>query len=331
MKINIVFFLIFWIVFSYINNAYSQTNIVPNEKNLIKNGNLQLGYTAFKSYNINDEQIQVEDIKNFKTCVKDNHGKILYISETVAQFAILYEVEIEVKKFHNYTFSFEFSSLKTHETPEIRTVMNGRQVGSGIELSKNACFWLQSQFEWQSDESEKLKISIIKGDKSSNDVLFDNFVLVDNGAYKNDLDLKISNNFNTKEQKASDEYSYSKPVVQVANENILFDAGSFKIKPYAYPYLHASLNYMRNNPKVCLRLTGFTDNQGNADQNELLALKRAQEVRRFFTGKGILVWRIQCESKGGNESLNDNKTEDERALNRRVAFHFYESDLLFNE
>lgn len=308
-----------------INNVWAQANIVPNEKNLIQNGNLQSGYSGFKSFNLNDAQIQVEDIHNFKHCVKDNHGKILYIDGSVSQFAVLYEVEIKVQKYYNYQLSFQFSSLKTHETPEIRTVLNGRQVGSGIELSKNACYWLENKYEWQSENAEVLKISIIKGDKSNFDVLFDNFSLIEIGKYKPEYNLNLDKNAEKNEKINNAMYAYSKPGVSISNENILFDAGSFKIKDYAYPYLYASLNYLRNNPNIFLKLTGYTDNQGNADQNEILALKRAQEVRRFFTGRGIIVWRIQCESKGGNEAINDNSNEEDRALNRRVAFSFYEN------
>lgn len=301
-------------------------NLNSNKKNLIVNADFQSGYSGFKSYNINDIQIQVEDIQNFKNCSNNNeHNKVLYLDESVSSNAVLWNQIITVKPYHNYFFSFEFSSLKYTETPEVRIIINGRQVGSALELAKNACFWLRNSYEWQSDENSTIEISIVKGDNSKKDVLFDNFKLYECESYKKNEDLNLSEKLIESKPTNTDDIkiSFSKSVVYLADDNVFFDAGSFKLTKYSFDYLYLCLNYLRNNPDVHADLTGHTDSLGVADHNEILGLKRAQEIRRFFTGRGIDYRRVHCNTKGGSEPLKDNSNDTNRAMNRRVFVHFY--------
>jgi outer membrane protein OmpA-like peptidoglycan-associated protein len=75
---------------------------------------------------------------------------------------------------------------------------------------------------------------------------------------------------------------------------------------------------LRDNPELRVRLVGHTDNVGSARFNQRLSLERARVIGDYLVEKGIDESRIETEGKGLAEPLNDNKNEEERALNRRV-------------
>jgi outer membrane protein OmpA-like peptidoglycan-associated protein len=72
-----------------------------------------------------------------------------------------------------------------------------------------------------------------------------------------------------------------------------------------------------------VKLTGHTDNVGSAGFNMRLSLYRANVVREYLIEKGVEPPRIETRGKGLTEPLNENKTEAERGLNRRVELLIY--------
>jgi outer membrane protein OmpA-like peptidoglycan-associated protein len=72
-----------------------------------------------------------------------------------------------------------------------------------------------------------------------------------------------------------------------------------------------------------VRLTGHTDNVGSAAFNMRLSVYRANVIRQYLIEKGVYPSRIQADGKGLTEPLNENKTEADRAQNRRVELIIY--------
>lgn len=68
-----------------------------------------------------------------------------------------------------------------------------------------------------------------------------------------------------------------------------------------------------------IQLTGHTDNQGKAKNNQSLGLRRAETVKRIFIEKGVNKEQIETASKGENSPIASNKTEAGRNKNRRVT------------
>lgn len=66
-------------------------------------------------------------------------------------------------------------------------------------------------------------------------------------------------------------------------------------------------------------VVGFTDDQGEADENQKLGLGRAKSIAQFLTKNGIAANRISVDSKGEADPVADNTTEDGRHQNRRVV------------
>ncbi len=80
------------------------------------------------------------------------------------------------------------------------------------------------------------------------------------------------------------------------------------------------------NPEVVLEVIGHTDYVGNAQDNYLVALKYAQQVRWYLISKGDLdKSRIKASSKGETEPIANNASAQGRLLNRRIEIKYIQN------
>lgn len=103
------------------------------------------------------------------------------------------------------------------------------------------------------------------------------------------------------------------------NQVLLFDAGSADLSPGAQTSLKSLAVNMKNNPKVTIAITGYTDSLGTAEYNIDLANKRAASVKAFLVTAGVNNRRMAALGKGTTEPIADNKTPEGRVKNRRVV------------
>jgi len=102
---------------------------------------------------------------------------------------------------------------------------------------------------------------------------------------------------------------------------ILFDINSDKIKPESNSILSDIGKILAENSNVRVKIIGHTDSDGDGTSNITLSKKRAEAVKmRLVYGFGIEEARIETDGKGATIPLNNNKTPEEKALNRRVEF-----------
>lgn len=74
---------------------------------------------------------------------------------------------------------------------------------------------------------------------------------------------------------------------------------------------------------IRIRITGHTDNTGNAEQNlKVWGKKRAEALKAYMVGRGVNADQIECESRGQEEPVADNSTREGRAQNRRANIKF---------
>jgi OOP family OmpA-OmpF porin len=66
-------------------------------------------------------------------------------------------------------------------------------------------------------------------------------------------------------------------------------------------------------------IVGYTDNTGNADNNVTLGQQRADFAKNYLIQNGILGAYIEATSKGSNDPIADNASEEGRAKNRRTV------------
>lgn len=79
------------------------------------------------------------------------------------------------------------------------------------------------------------------------------------------------------------------------------------------------VKYTEHVTNATVLVVGHTDNVGNNDANVVLGQKRAEFSKNYLSKKGIDASRIEAQSKGQNEPIGDNTTNEGKANNRRTV------------
>lgn len=110
------------------------------------------------------------------------------------------------------------------------------------------------------------------------------------------------------------------PVVKLKDGvRIYFESNSSKgeMNEAIINYLdELAVNLKETGRKV--RITGHTDNVGEAKANYNVGLRRAKSIRNYLREKGVARSQIQTFSKGETEPIATNETEEGKAKNRRT-------------
>lgn len=103
---------------------------------------------------------------------------------------------------------------------------------------------------------------------------------------------------------------------------IYFDFGSYVLKSECNELLDELSEELKSDPELKVLITGHTDNIGSDGFNLDLSFKRAEAVKEYLVNKGCNPENIETFGKGKTEPLNDNLSDYDRAMNRRVEFVF---------
>jgi outer membrane protein OmpA-like peptidoglycan-associated protein len=115
-----------------------------------------------------------------------------------------------------------------------------------------------------------------------------------------------------------------KEIKAVIKNDILFTFDSFELKEKPKETLNElAFAFKDFDDKGLLKIVGHTDNVGNKNYNDTLSLKRAESVANYLATVGIDSTLIKTYGEGMAHPVSDNKTEEERAQNRRVEIFFY--------
>jgi len=101
-------------------------------------------------------------------------------------------------------------------------------------------------------------------------------------------------------------------------DNVLFDFDKDVIKSMAYPLLDNVVTILEKNPAMSVELNGHCDNVGTPEYNMGLSMRRANAVKDYLVGKGILRNRLATQGFGFTKPVALNGTDTGRAMNRRV-------------
>lgn len=99
---------------------------------------------------------------------------------------------------------------------------------------------------------------------------------------------------------------------------LYFEAGGAKLTAESLELLPKIVENARKRPAVDVSIIGHTDTAGRADQNEALALKRAQAVAEMMKEKGLAAHALAVESHGERNLLIPTPDETPEPRNRRV-------------
>lgn len=116
-------------------------------------------------------------------------------------------------------------------------------------------------------------------------------------------------------------------IIERAFKSLEFATGKDIIVAKSLPSLNELAKLMiKHKGDWTLKLSGHTDNQGNADKNMDLSEKRANAVKRYLVKKGASADGIITEWFGQTQPIDSNDTPAGRQKNRRV-----EMKILFKE
>lgn len=101
-------------------------------------------------------------------------------------------------------------------------------------------------------------------------------------------------------------------------DRLLFDTGKSTLKPQSSEQLNNMAEILKSFPNVHLKIGGYTDNVGNADNNMKLSDDRAKTVMAELVKRGIATERLDAEGYGDQHPVADNATDEGRAQNRRI-------------
>ncbi|PSS52844.1 OmpA family protein [Pseudomonas sp. BBP2017] len=104
--------------------------------------------------------------------------------------------------------------------------------------------------------------------------------------------------------------------------DVLFDTGRAELKSSANRTVLKLVQFLQLNPKRVVRIEGYTDSTGAAQDNLKLSRERAQAVADMLVDLGVDEKRIQVEGYGDQYPVEANASERGRAQNRRVEIVF---------
>lgn len=100
--------------------------------------------------------------------------------------------------------------------------------------------------------------------------------------------------------------------------DVLFDTGSFTLKPGAREKLAKISGIVLAHPGLILEIEGHTDSVGSDEFNQQLSERRADSVRDFLAEQGVPGSSISARGFGKTQPVASNDTSEGRQRNRRV-------------
>ena len=98
-----------------------------------------------------------------------------------------------------------------------------------------------------------------------------------------------------------------------------YRTGSAELLPESRERLERISVQLLAAPDVRMKVSGHTDDVGNADRNMTLSQQRADGVMEILVGKGVDRSRLSSQGYGEESPIAPNSTQEGRAQNRRVT------------
>jgi len=109
------------------------------------------------------------------------------------------------------------------------------------------------------------------------------------------------------------------PAAEFDFDRLLFDSDSATLQPASQEQLQNIAAILKAYPNVHVKISGYTDNVGDATSNQTLSQQRADNVRQELSGMGISADRLEAQGYGEQNPVADNATAEGRQKNRRIS------------
>ncbi|MCC5944077.1 MAG: OmpA family protein [Bernardetiaceae bacterium] len=119
-------------------------------------------------------------------------------------------------------------------------------------------------------------------------------------------------------------------VERIRFESVEFERGKAQILPKMENDLHLVITFLQENENFDLLIEGHTDTSGNADANKNLSQDRADAIKTYILSySDIAEARVKAIGKGSEEPIiAEEKSEEDRKLNRRVEFKIQRKEVI---
>lgn len=119
---------------------------------------------------------------------------------------------------------------------------------------------------------------------------------------------------------AAEQGSASSELAAVLTQKVYFDYDQDVLRDDARAVLDAKVPILLANPGVTVAITGHTDERGTAEYNLALGQRRAAQVKRYLTSKGVADDRLSTQSLGDSQPAVQGTDESAYQQNRRAEF-----------
>jgi outer membrane protein OmpA-like peptidoglycan-associated protein len=110
---------------------------------------------------------------------------------------------------------------------------------------------------------------------------------------------------------------------QVVITETLHDFNEDKIKAIYFPSLDKLVNLINNFPQSRLEINGHTDSIGTTEYNKQLSQRRAENVIKYFTNKGIDASQIELKASGEKKIREVEHGDVSRVFNRYTSITLF--------
>ncbi|HMP98270.1 MAG TPA: OmpA family protein, partial [Cyclobacteriaceae bacterium] len=103
-----------------------------------------------------------------------------------------------------------------------------------------------------------------------------------------------------------------------------FATNKADLLPDMYPDLNKMANFLIDHPDFKLKISGHTDSDGREDANLRLSQARADAIKKYLVEEmWIEADRITATGYGSSKPIVEEKTDEDKRMNRRVEFEIY--------
>ena len=243
---------------------------------------------------------------------REDFGPSLYVGLDLGKLLSVYSYDISTNEVSSY-------SNGSHEVTLVYEFVPDEKIDNIIEKKKEVIKVLDKDKDGIVDSLDICPD--LFGDKQANGCPD-----TDKDGIPDKFDV-CPNLFGDKKAQGCPILSYNeKNILENALVNLQFGFDKDEIEYSSYNTLTDLSILMLKNPNMNLVIEGHASEEGSEKYNLSLSARRAKSVQNFFIKRGIDKNRLTIDFYGEGSPISNNKTEESRALNRRVEF-----DIIFHQ
>ena len=287
-----------WSFFAIIVHEYASNSIFGNCAISHHQQNTKQGLAP-----IVKKEVQLTDQNNInRLAIKNTDGEtIYYFSKSFITNNLNSNVKIpeELASFKDSIYNY----LNKNQEKEL--LITGKYLNSEVDLKEGTNF-ANSRIQ---HIKNILIVAGVNPDRVIPKIKVSRYEYDENGVYSDGISMEFRNindaNLAKIEEGISNKTLYSNFAVKEFKPDRKLESYTIELK-----------NYLQKYPNKKVYIVGHTDSVGV--NNDQFGLDRANNVKDYLITQGISEAIIMVSSKGENEPIATNKTEEGRAKNRRI-------------